>query len=216
MDNVMDGLSGSQRIVLEYLLQSTRRSGKTPTLPDLARRFNLEHPSSGHSYLSALETAGYIRQSISEPRPYTVIELTEKARQITFPLWFFRGGIAAGALNESSEYQEFLVEGIADLCPEAKEGDYFLRITGDSMIDAGIEPGQLALMRPGAVPKPGAICAVWVDGEGGTLKRLYIAEGKARLVPANSNYTEVEYPVENIRVQGVLVATINIKSFRNP
>ena len=185
-------------------------------MPDLSRRFNLVNPNTGLHYLNALESAGYITRSGPEHFADPVIELTEKARRLRGKLWFFRGGIAAGELNESSEYREFLVDGIEDLCPEAREGDYFLRITGDSMIDAGIRPGQLALMRPGVAPKPGAICAIWVEGEGGTLKRLYVEEGRARLVPANATYAEMEYPVENIRVQGVLVAVISVTSFRNP
>ncbi|MCB0712916.1 MAG: winged helix DNA-binding protein [Ignavibacteriae bacterium] len=207
-------LSGSQRIVLEYLLQSSRRSGKTPTLQEIVRRFNLEHQASGSNYLTALESAGYITKTPADDQRNSIIELTEKAYQLRKPLWFFRGEIAAGNVNENADYREFLVDDVADICPEAREGDYFLRITGDSMVDAGIQPGQLALMRPGVPPKQGAICAIWVEGEGGTLKHLYVEGEIARLVPANSNYSEMEYPVESINVQGVLIATINVTSFK--
>lgn len=102
---------------------------------------------------------------------------------------------------------------IRHICPEARPGDFFLEVTGDSMIGAGIRPGQLALMRPGIVPDQGDICAVWVRGEGGTLKRVFVDEGHVRLAPENPAYSEKIFPIDDVLVQGVLIATIDVRLF---
>ena len=79
---------------------------------------------------------------------------------------------------------------------------------------AGLQPGQYVVIRPEKTPVEGSICAVWIDGEGGTLKRVYSAgEGMVRLVPANPNYAPHTYPAEKVRIQGVLVAAVAVQEF---
>jgi repressor LexA len=101
-----------------------------------------------------------------------------------------------------------------DLVPSLKAGDYLLTVEGDSMIDAGLEAGQYVVLRPGIKPENGDICAVWIEGEGGTLKRVYAGKDNVLLVPENSRYQPREYPAEQVRIQGVLVAALGIRTFR--
>jgi SOS-response transcriptional repressor LexA len=66
------------------------------------------------------------------------------------------------------------------------------------------------LMRPGEKPNPGDICAVWVDGDGGTLKRVYPGDKTIQLMPENDEYDPMEVDTDRVRIQGVLVATVDI------
>jgi repressor LexA len=106
------------------------------------------------------------------------------------------------------------VQHVEDLVPGLKPGDYFLVIDGDSMVDAGLQPGQYVVIRPDAEPQQGDICAVWIDGEGGTLKHVYQEGDQMRLVAANSRYGAQSYPLDKVRIQGVLVASLAVQAYR--
>lgn len=125
------------------------------------------------------------------------------------------GLIQAGPTSDNADSSNPPLTGIQDICPAARPGDFFLEVTGDSMINAGIRPGQLALMRPDIRPNQGDICAIWINGEGGTLKRLFFTDTEARLVPENPEYAERICPVGDVQVQGVLIATIDVQYFRD-
>jgi len=75
-------------------------------------------------------------------------------------------------------------------------------------------PGQYAIVRPGIQPNDGDICAVWVEGEGGTLKRIFREGSRIRLVPSNPKYSEATYPADKVIIQGILIASVNIWRFR--
>jgi repressor LexA len=113
-------------------------------------------------------------------------------------------------LSETTHY----IHKLEDLIPDLQPGDFFLSVSGDSMIEAGLQPGQYVIIRPGAMPASGDICAVWVDGKGGTLKRIYFEDDLIHLIPANSAYRAEVYPVDVVRIQGVLVVALSIESFR--
>jgi repressor LexA len=128
--------------------------------------------------------------------------------------WIEHGIITAGEPGDAFEGSRRRIERIEDLLPGIRPGDFFLRVVGDSMIDAGLQPGQYVVIRPVLPDRNGEICAVWVDGSGATLKRVYFDAELVRLVPANPNYDVQIYPADEVRIQGVLVASLAIQSFR--
>jgi len=104
---------------------------------------------------------------------------------------------------------------IEDLVPEIADGDFFLTVEGDSMIGAGLEHGQYLVMRPNVPPQEGDVCAVWVEGYGSTLKKVYREGDVVRLVPANPDYDQIIVPAERVRIQGVLIAALAIRNLRD-
>lgn len=128
--------------------------------------------------------------------------------------FILHGAIPAGPARE--RFGDLRDEGarIEDLVPGIRPGDYFLVVDGDSMRDAGLLHGQHVVIRPGIVPRNGDICAVWVDGLGNTLKKVYCSDETVTLVPANPHYQPVELPADQVRIQGVLVAALAVRSFR--
>jgi repressor LexA len=129
------------------------------------------------------------------------------------PQWREYGSIMAGEPGDQPDVPGRRIDRIEDLIPDIRPGDFFLRVTGDSMIDAGLEPGQYVVIRPELPLRNGEICAVWVDGSGATLKRVYFDAELIRLVPANTRYHTQIYRADEVRIQGILVASFSIQSF---
>jgi len=88
-----------------------------------------------------------------------------------------------------------------------KEASYILKVKGDSMIDAGIHPGDMVIVERRATYKPGQIVVASVDNEF-TMKYLRKdKKGAHYLEPANSKYKPI-YPRESFRVEAVVIAVV--------
>jgi repressor LexA len=214
----MDELTERQAEILEFVLSFRKRNGRTPTGPQIADHFGYSEPSSAYQHLRLIEKKGYIEVVQPGQRSPLQIRLSKAARRSVKENWPLFGAVPAGPVTEVSPDEEVSVSSVEDLLPMIRPDDYFLTVSGDSMREVGIEEGMTLLMRPVEAPgdvSEGEICAVWVDGDGGTLKRVFFQNGHVRLVPENEDYDERVYPVDRVRVQGVLVAALSVLSFRN-
>ena len=206
-------LTRRQKEILEYVASFQKRMGRSPTGPEIANHFRFNDPSPAYQHLRLMEAKGFVELiRVGRGRPIG-IRLTELAERLFTPSWAVLGSIPAGPLADLSETTQHIHK-LEDLIPDLQPGDFFLSISGDSMIEAGLQPGQYVIIRPGAMPASGDICAVWVDGKGGTLKRIYFEDDMIHLVPANSAYRAEVYPIDSVRIQGVLVVALSIESFR--
>jgi SOS regulatory protein LexA len=88
-----------------------------------------------------------------------------------------------------------------------KAATMMLQVRGDSMIDAGIHPGDVALLERGADAKDGDIVVAEVDGCRWTLKYLRQRAGQIYLEPANKKYKPI-YPEESLKITAVLVGLV--------
>lgn len=101
-------------------------------------------------------------------------------------------------LVDTISFDEYLIE--------KPEATFLLKVSGDSMIDAGIHPGDLVLIEKGRPVKPGDIIIAEVDGEW-TMKYYQKENGNAVLVPANKNYPKI-YPKQQLTVGGIVVSVV--------
>ncbi|MEL6610471.1 MAG: S24 family peptidase [Bacteroidota bacterium] len=127
------------------------------------------------------------------------------------------GSIPAGPLSDALgdlDDSETLTR-IEDLVPGLRPGDFRLLIDGDSMDEAGLLDGMTAFFRPNVRPAARQICAVYVEGEGGTVKRVEPHHHRVRLIPDSSNpvHVPVDLPADQVLVQGVLVASFSVRLF---
>lgn len=211
----MSDLTSTQHEILEYLLRYREAHGRTPSGPEIADHFDYSQPQTAYEHLRRIEKKGYLHITQPSTRAPLNVRPTERALRLLSPGLPVLGSIPAGPVIEVGEdVEEDRVTSLEDLFPMMKSGDYLLRVDGDSMRDAGIREGTIALMRPEIEPSDGDICAVWVDGEGGTLKRVFQEEEDVRLVPENDDYVSTVVPADRVRIQGVLVATVDISLFR--
>ena len=113
------------------------------------------------------------------------------------------GDISCGLPNIAEEHIEEYVS-----LPESMFGSgefYILRARGESMIEAGIDPGDLVVIRKQETAENGQIAVVLVDDEA-TLKRFYIEDNRVRLHPENSEMKDIY--VDHCIIQGVAVKVI--------
>lgn len=86
------------------------------------------------------------------------------------------------------------------------QASFLLRVTGDSMIDEGIRPGDHVIIERGRTPKNGDVVLAQIDGDW-TLKYFERRGGKIRLVPGNKKYPVLE-PKQELKVTGVVASVV--------
>lgn len=200
-----------QRAVLEFLQAHQERVGRTPTGPEISRHFGFRDASSSYQHLRLLEQKGYLEITRAGRRTPLGVRLTALARNLlgaTYPLF---GSVPAGPLEDVVTHADQGVLSVEDLIPELRKGDYFLTVDGDSMVDAGLQPGDLVVIRPEQQARSGDICAVWVEGYGNTLKRVRFAGDQVVLEPANPRHQARTFAADMVRIQGHLVASLSIR-----
>ncbi len=209
----MRQLTKRQKEILDFIIEFHDREGRFPTGPEIAENFGFKDPSPAYQHLDALEAKGFIKiKRFGYGRP-TAIQLSDRGHATLFPSWPLLGSISAGPLTDVVDAPEKRLSKLTDVIPQLHPNDFFLVVSGDSMIEADILPGQLVVVRPDAAPKGGDICSVWVEGEGSTLKYVYPNDDTIRLVPANPRYQERTYPADQVKIQGVVIAALAVTTF---
>lgn len=199
----MRELTKRQRAVLEFIIVCVRDQGCPPTIAEIGLKFKISSTNGVNDHLLALERKGYIERS-SKARG---IRLTEKAatglykreKKLTVPLL---GRIAAGAPILAQENIERDIHVGPDL---ARAGAYCLRVSGDSMIEAGILDGDLIIVDGTRRPERGDVVVALVDEDEATVKYFYPNGGTIELRPANAAMAALHFPADSVRVQGVVV-----------
>lgn len=207
-------LTRRQEELLRFIVAFRDSTGRPPTGPEVADHFSFSHFSTAYQHLAALEKKGFLEIRRFGKRAPVGLRLTSRARHFLATEWPLLGSIPAGELTDVLDEDIETIRKLEDIVPILKAGDYFLRVTGDSMVDAGIYPGQLVILRPKLQPQGGDIAAAWVDGEGATLKFVHFENGSVRLQPANKRYAAKKYLPERVRFQGVLVGKIDVQIFK--
>jgi repressor LexA len=192
----MERLTEVQQQLYDWLVDYIRQHQHSPSIRQMMKAMNLRSPAPIQSRLEHLRAKGYI--DWTEGRARTIRVLQPQGIPIL-------GAIAAGTVVESfTDAVEVLDFSSSFLRPQ----DFALRVRGDSMIDALIDEGDVVIMRPTQDPlaiKDGTIVAARVEGDGTTLKYYYRKGNKITLKPANSRYKAMEFPINQVEVQGVLV-----------
>ncbi len=190
----MIDLSERQRQVLDFIRATVAERGYPPSVREIGEAIGLSSPSTVHSHLSALVAAGAIRRDPTKPRAIEVLEDITAERSSArddlrdVPLV---GRIAAGSPVLATED----IEDVYPL-PESLVGSgpvFMLRVRGDSMIDAGILPDDLVVVRRQPDADDGDIVAALVDGEEATVKRLRRRDGRIVLQAANEAYDDMVF-----------------------
>jgi repressor LexA len=175
--------------ILEWLAKFQARKGFPPSVREIGEALGLASAGSLHKHLQALEKGGYLERSPGKKRTWSV---TNKAWDLigrpTPPSIPLVGQIAAGApiLAVQNREEELPV----DPALFGSDEVFALRVKGDSMIDAHIQDGDLAIIRPQEDAEDGQIVAVQVEDlePEATLKVLRRSNGGIELHPANSRY----------------------------
>jgi len=190
----MRTLSLKQQRVLEFIKGHLRDRGYPPTVREIADRLGLAGPHSAKKFLDILERKGHIRRLARSSR---AIELLDEQQGIFTRILPVLGSIQAGAPLLAIENISARVAVDAALAPA--DGMFLLRVQGNSMVDAHILDGDLALIRPQQTAEQGEIAAVRI-GDEATIKYFFRDRHCIRLQPANPAMAPILIPEEQAEV----------------
>ena len=201
----MEGLTPRQEQVLEFIRESVRVNGYPPTVREICAGLDLSSPSTVHAHLANLERLGLIRRDPTKPRALDVVQDLRPPRPL--PLV---GRVAAGAPILADENVEELVDVPGFL--RRDDGDFVLRVRGDSMIGAGIFDADLIVVHPVPEARDGEIVVARVTGVGddeATAKRFYRDGSKVRLEsPRTTNYEPIIVNADQVELVGRVVGVL--------
>ena len=198
-------LTKRQQEIFEFIRRYADKTGYPPTVREIGKAVGLHSSSTVHAHLSNLEKVGLLRRDPTKPR---AIELLDRAvgavKEVVVPSGLpVVGHVAAGSpiLAEENIEEYVSVPEIAG----GDDGEYLLRIRGDSMIDAGILPDDYVVVRPQDTAADGEIVVALV-GEEATVKRFFREEDHVRLQPENAAHEPIRTREARVlgRVVGVL------------
>ena len=171
--------SDKQTAILEFIRSEIEQKGYPPSVREICSAVGLKSTSSVHAHLTQLEKKGLLRRDPTKPRAMEVLD-GPVSRGRSVPLV---GRVTAGLPILATEN----IEDYLGL-PQSLQGrgDLFaLRVQGESMIEAGIEDGDIVVLRRQETAENGEIVVAMIDDEA-TLKRIYYEDGHVRLQPENA------------------------------
>lgn len=181
---MLQKLTRMQEQFLTFICQFALDNGFPPSYAEMGSHFKFSSDGTTRTYLEHLEKKGYI-QRLGKARGIKILaNILEKTRP-SIPIL---GHIAAGAPIPAIEQSDRHVEDIPQLQP--KEGRIALTIKGQSMIEAGIFDGDVAIIQTGVPVPNGQIGAISIDGET-TLKRIFFEKDRMKLQPENASYEPI-------------------------
>ena len=208
----MVDLTKRQQEIFDFIKKYSAKYGYPPTVRDIGKAVGLASSSTVHAHLANLEKLGLLRRDPSKPR---AIELLDRVREdvgtavgtaVESALGVLRPGlplvghVAAGTpiLAEENIEDYVQVPSIAG----GEDGEYVLRVRGESMKDAGILGGDFVVVRPQETASDGEIIVALV-GEEATVKRFFRESDHIRLQPENEEMEPIRS--KEVRILGRVV-----------
>jgi repressor LexA len=226
-------LTRKQFELLRFIHERLKESGVPPSFDEMKDALDLRSKSGIHRLITALEERGFIRRLPNRARALEVIKLPEPVasgvpgvrrgftpsviegnlgrvrsdstedggRPVAVPVM---GRIAAGTPIEAIQTKSHVINMPPDML--SSRGEHFaLEVRGDSMVEAGILDGDLALIKRTDVSDTGDIVVALIDDEEATLKRFRRRGASIALEPANSSYEVRILPPNRVKIQGKLI-----------
>ena len=226
MYDICSMLTKKQKNLLLFINKKIRSTGVSPSYEEMKNSLNLKSKSGIHRLISALEERGFIKRLAHKARALEVVRLPETASANdiynSFSPSVIRGGldsenmkknvneipvlgrIAAGTPIEAIQNEVSKVALPEEL---SKNGEHFgLKVSGDSMIEAGINDGDTVVIKKTNTADNGQIVVALIDDHEAMLKRIRKKGKVVALESANKNYETKIFGPDRVKVQGVLVS----------
>ena len=188
----MEKLTAKQQKIYDYIQTFSAEHGYPPSVREIGAAVGLKSPSTVHFHLKGLEEAGVIIKAEGKTRAITVVgapahpvleELDPRPDRVPVV-----GNVAAGAPILAEE----CVEDYLTFDTGGRAGEYFaLRVRGESMLRAGILPGDLVVVHRQQECRSGEIVVALFEDEA-TVKTLRRKDGKTWLMPENPDYEPID------------------------
>jgi len=226
-------LTRKQLELLRFINERLKETGVPPSFDEMKDALDLRSKSGIHRLITALEERGFIRRLANRARAIEVIKLPETGNQpggnrrgftpsviegnlgkvrsnpateesgeqpVSVPVM---GRIAAGTPIEALQTRSHTISVPPDMLGAGEH--YALEVRGDSMVEAGILDGDMALIQRNESADTGDIVVALIDEEEATLKRFRRRGASIALEPANAAYEVRILPPNRVRIQGKLI-----------
>ena len=226
MYDICSMLTKKQKNLLLYINKKIRSTGISPSYDEMKNALNLKSKSGIHRLISALEERGFIKRLAHKARALEVLKLPETASANDIYNSFSPSVIKGGLDNDNKEKKvneipvlgkiaagtpiEAIQNEVSKVAlPEtlSKNGEHFgLKISGDSMVEAGINDGDTVIIRKTNSADNGQIVVALIDDHEAMLKRIRKKGKVVALESANKRYETKIFGPDRVKVQGVLVS----------
>lgn len=213
-------LTEKQYKLLMFINKITKEKGISPSFDEMKNAIGLKSKSGIHALIAALEEREFIRKLPHKARALEVLKLPkfkpsaimeeEKKREIALSHSAaqipFYGKIAAGIPIEALANETEMISVPFEMVTKGRY--YALTVEGDSMIEAGIMNGDIAVIKKADTAESGEIIVALVDNNEATLKILQKKGEEMWLVPCNKDYQTKKLRADRVKVQGILSSII--------
>jgi len=201
-------LTLKQKELLDYIRLTNSKRGICPSYEEMKNKLKLKSKSGIHRIISALEERGFIRKLANKARAIEVIDTNiniSKAQETTNKVMDIPhyGKIAAGTPIEAISISSATIATPLSIMQGGEH--YALEISGDSMVDLGINNKDIAIIKKCKTANNGEIVVALIDKSEATLKKFKKTPSNIVLIPANDLYQTQTYEYSRVEIQGILV-----------
>lgn len=201
-------LTKRQQEIFDFIKRYSAKYGYPPTVRDIGKAVGLASSSTVHAHLANLERIGLLRRDPTKPRAIEMLDRAAAAtRSFVKPGLPLVGQVAAGQPVLAEENIEDYIQ--TPTFAGGDDGEYLLRVRGESMINVGILDGDLVVVRPQDTAGDGEIVVALV-GEDATVKRFFQEADHVRLQPENDAMEPIRS--RDVRVLGKVVGLMRSMS----
>ncbi len=198
----MAQMTKMQQRIYDYIAETTRQQGYPPSVREIGEAVGLKSPSTVHFHLKHMEELGVLSKGAGKGRAITLTDRQPAEKPAPAPELKPRftepeipagrvpvvGNVAAGTPILAQE----LIEDYLTFDTGGRDGEYFaLRVRGESMLGAGILPGDLVVVHSQVRASSGEIVVALLEDEA-TVKRLQLKNGRIWLLPENPDYEPID------------------------
>lgn len=224
-------LTSKQKELLVFISQRLAQDGVPPSFDEMKDALNLKSKSGIHRLITGLEERGFIKRLANRARAVEILKLPNTGNSRGFQPRVINGDatqndnsqtifenrgamelpvmgrIAAGTPIEAISHTSHNVS-VPETMLNSSGNHYALEVKGDSMIDAGINDGDVVVIHEQHNAETGDIVVALIEGQEATLKKLRKKGGSIALEAANPLYETRVYRDEQVKIQGRLVGLI--------
>lgn len=196
----MQKMTAMQQKIYDYIASFIRTQGYPPSVREIGEAVGLKSPSTVHFHIKHLEELGYLSKDGRKGRALTLVERQDAASAVAPPAEPVQevvpapgrvpvlGDVAAGTPILAQE----CIDDYIPFDTQGRDGEFFaLRVRGESMLNAGILPGDLVVVHQQKTAQNGEIVVALLEDEA-TVKRLSRRNGQVWLLPENEAYSPID------------------------
>ncbi len=213
-------LSYRQKGILDFIYNYGHEHGRPPTIREIGKEVKITSTSVVNYNLSCLEKKGLLEREADVSRGLRLSDhalqkfyqiSSQLARLVRVPmLGIIKAGLPIDVGNgDFSTFDEGdAIELSASMLPGKQKDLFALRVSGDSMIDAMVNDGDIVILKKQETARNGEMVAVWVTPEGTTLKYFHHEGERVRLQPANPTMDPIYVKPSDVQVQGKVMMVL--------